>query len=1156
MAAENPVSAEPAPPPALLKASALEREAQTLFDKGDYPGAVPLLEQAYGLRKDTAGERAPDTMGALSNYATILARTGRAAEAEPLAARLLALRREILGPRDPATLGSINTLASILLGLGRAAEAEPLLAEALRLRREVLGERHPDTLEALSNFGYLLSSLGRNAEAAPMMAEALRLRREVLGPNHPSTLISTSNLAAVLLKLGRGAEAKPMMAEVLRATGEVRGERHPDTILALNNYGALLLALGEMTEALPLLQKAAVLDTEVLGETNPQTLQAYGNYGGALLKLGRLSEAEQVLARSLALRRSALGRSHPLTLEGLNNHAYVLNALGRPREAEAALAEALQARRETLGPSHPDTLESLLNYAGILRLEGREAEAVPLIEEAYRLRRETQGERHPETLGAMNAYATALAGQGRPGEAEPLLLKLIELRREVQGAKHPDTIDAIDNYGSLLASIDQFAKADPVLAEAESLSRTLLGDRHPDTIARIQRHATVLLELKRFAEAEMLYQEAERTATETLGKTHATTLDAVEGVAMARLSAPGRAALAFEPAARVIEAASTTDAADDATALASQASRDHDRASRFVLYAEAAWARGRGLANAPVAGLAPLGAADEARLEADTFVALQNATTNVTSRALARTAALRAATRAGVGAVAAERDRLLESRRALDAAVVKSYATSGAEADMRRQGLQQDLAAIATRLAAIDDTLRARASDYFALTQPTPLTLAQARVLLGPKEAALLLVPTRSGTQVMLVTREGLRWHHSDMNRDDLTKRVRRLLWDVGGDVQATGVEAATWGDEGEGATPYDFGSAFALYHELIEPIAAGLDGKTQLFVSSTGALSSLPLGILVSEVPKGADGDPTVLRGAKWLADRVAISVIPSLQSLQFIRQFRGGKERRKPAGASYLGFGDPVLDGVASQRGGGRKPGGSGPDLRRVFAESASRGADIALASPAELRKLARLPETRVEIENQWQAFGKPANAVFLGDAATETRVKHTSLSAGVISFATHGLLAGELKGAAEPGLVLTPPTTASADDDGFLTASEISALKVDTGWVILSACNTAAGDGSAGAPGLSGLSRAFFYAGATNLLVSHWPVRDDVASKLTVRAIEIARDTPGLSRAQAVQRAEQEIRNNPAHDTPKDSWAHPSAWAPFSLVGDGAR
>ena len=79
---------------------------------------------------------------------------------------------------------------------------------------------------------------------------------------------------------------------------------------------------------------------------------------------------------------------------------------------------------------------------------------------------------------------------------------------------------------------------------------------------------------------------------------------------------------------------------------------------------------------------------------------------------------------------------------------------------------------------------------------------------------------------------------------------------------------------------------------------------------------------------------------------------------------------------------------------------------------------------------------------------------------------------------------------KAGAEPGLILTPPGEATPEDDGYLSASEIAGLKLDADWVILSACNTAAG-GAEGAEALSGLARAFFYAGARSLLVSHWAV-----------------------------------------------------------------
>ena len=82
-------------------------------------------------------------------------------------------------------------------------------------------------------------------------------------------------------------------------------------------------------------------------------------------------------------------------------------------------------------------------------------------------------------------------------------------------------------------------------------------------------------------------------------------------------------------------------------------------------------------------------------------------------------------------------------------------------------------------------------------------------------------------------------------------------------------------------------------------------------------------------------------------------------------------------------------------------------------------------------------------------------------------------------IVQFATHGLLSSETAGfgrAAEGALVLTPPATATDKDDGLLTASEVAQLKLNADWVVLSACNTAAGD-KPGAEPLSGLASASF-------------------------------------------------------------------------------
>jgi CHAT domain-containing protein len=174
-------------------------------------------------------------------------------------------------------------------------------------------------------------------------------------------------------------------------------------------------------------------------------------------------------------------------------------------------------------------------------------------------------------------------------------------------------------------------------------------------------------------------------------------------------------------------------------------------------------------------------------------------------------------------------------------------------------------------------------------------------------------------------------------------------------------------------------------------------------------------------------------------------------------------------------------------------------------------------------------------------------------LGAAATETKIKQLS-EAGVLArhkivhFATHGAVAGDVSSATEPGLLLTPPENASDIDDGYLGTSDIAGLKLDADWVILSACNTAAGDAK-GAEALSGLARAFFYAGARSLLVSHWEVASEPTVKLITKAVDELKRDPKIGRAEALRRSMLSMI-----DTGKDYEAHPAFWAPFALVGEG--
>ena len=206
-------------------------------------------------------------------------------------------------------------------------------------------------------------------------------------------------------------------------------------------------------------------------------------------------------------------------------------------------------------------------------------------------------------------------------------------------------------------------------------------------------------------------------------------------------------------------------------------------------------------------------------------------------------------------------------------------------------------------------------------------------------------------------------------------------------------------------------------------------------------------------------------------------------------------------------IGFGDPVFDRTTRTIG--------RPKVAALNRSLTSFYRGITADTKALADALPPLPETADELRAVAKILGASSEDIELEEAASVTTVKNHPLSNyRVVYFATHALVAGEVekfaKVKAEPALVLSIPEKPTEDDDGLLRASDVAMLKMNADFVVLSACNTAAGD-KPGAEALSGLARAFFYAGAKSLVVSHWEVDSDATVELMDGLFEALKASP---------------------------------------------
>lgn len=553
------------------------------------------------------------------------------------------------------------------------------------------------------------------------------------------------------------------------------------------------------------------------------------------------------------------------------------------------------------------------------------------------------------------------------------------------------------------------------------------------------------------------------------------------------------------------------------------------------------------------AGTALAGPDTPDSLRAEAFEAAQWAIASDAADALTRVSARFAQGDDAVGRLAEEREDLIVRRDRLERALERHYASTDPADLAARVQAQADWEAASARLAVIDADIEARFPAYSELTSPRALTITETQQLLRPDEGLLLVLVNPEATYVWAVTRERVAWARAEtLDEVRLNATVDRLR-------QSLSATAAPRGDDvdptlfaGRQPAPFDRTESWRLYSQLILPVEETFKDKTTLITVTTGALTALPLSVLTTAPPRGSDADLDALAATPWLSDRYALASLPSVSSLRSLRCYlvvdpaarspgcpaMPGATPRRASTATPLrlaAFGAPLLAGAPTD------PTRDAPAAETVM--------DGRLADVEKLKALPYLRGSRLELETLKARY--PDSVVRIGAEATEQAVRTGDLDAlsraRFVVFSTHGLMAGSA--AAEPGLVMTPPDQATEADDGYLSASEAAQLKLNAEFVVLSACNTAASDGRPGGEGLSGLARAFFYAGARSVMVSHWEVSDAATTTLiTATFADLdghAVNDPGV-RARALQAGQRAVRA-------ERRWSHPAYWAAFTLVGE---
>jgi len=469
-----------------------------------------------------------------------------------------------------------------------------------------------------------------------------------------------------------------------------------------------------------------------------------------------------------------------------------------------------------------------------------------------------------------------------------------------------------------------------------------------------------------------------------------------------------------------------------------------------------------------------------------------------------------------------------------------------AEQDKVVADMRASVAKLRAEHARAQAEIERRFPEYGALLDPKPVGMAAVQKLLKPGEALISVYAGSDRTLVWAIPASGApRFAVVPLSGAQLDQKVAALR------------KALDPNAEAEGKLPkFEFDVAHELYARLLAPVEAGWKGARELIVVPHGRIGQLPLGVLLTEPWSAAAANVPYaeMAAAPWLIKQVAISQLPAAIALPALRTQGRAARAERP----FIGFGDPVFAAAPAAAAAPATAATATRGMKRrnlvLAAEKpAVPGAEAAAVSKIDFSLLPQLPDTAQEIAEVAAVLAADkARDVFLGNRATEAQVNKTDLSSyRVVMFATHGLMNGEMPGLYQPALALSNPAITGDGGDGMLTMEEILGLKLRADWVVLSACNSAAAGEQSG-ESVSGLGRAFFYAGAKSLLVTNWAVETESARMLTTEVFRLQAADPGLPRARALQQSSLALMKKSAGND--YSYAHPMFWAPYSLVGDG--
>jgi serine/threonine protein kinase/lipopolysaccharide biosynthesis regulator YciM len=441
-----------------------------------FGAADPFVAQGREMTADELLERgAANIQGKLSEQSEVRAqmlesigfvfqRQNKFKKAVPLLEQALTIRRQTEIPPGERVALSLFNLAEALKGDGNYASAEGYYQQALVLTKAVFGARDQRVAMVTISMARLAQLQARPEVAQELLEDAIEIYQESLGPNHKEVGIAYADLASIMLWKDELAAAERHEREALRILQASVSRTDPDYATALGALGLILVKRGELDDAEKLLTESLDLHRTIFGAEHPRLAGVLDSLGMLADRRGDYSKAIGWAEGALELSRRAYGDQHLLTGYYFSSLASLELKAGRTEPALRHVRAAIEVYRAKVAPDHA-YMASSEHLLGEIRLaRGEPAEAVAPLRHAISICTTEYGAAHWRTARSQSALGAALAKLGKSAEAEPLLVNSHRILLQNLGDSDPLTRDARDRLTRFLRTSGRDSETAQLLA--------------------------------------------------------------------------------------------------------------------------------------------------------------------------------------------------------------------------------------------------------------------------------------------------------------------------------------------------------------------------------------------------------------------------------------------------------------------------------------------------------------------------------------------------------------------------------------------------------------------------------------------------------------------------------------------------------------------